>query len=129
MTKLELDKESYLIFPLFLLGSAVSLGLLSTDILGFIDLGETLLTTGDIEWTIGRGISVAALGTVFINRDAPLDFDNWGLVETWTVYVTIALVIAPPIFPALAETLVADEWAFVSLTVQSIGFGLVTYIN
>lgn len=129
MTQFELDTETYLIFPLFALGAASSLGIVSTDILGFIDLGETLITTGDIDWSIGRALSAVALAAIVINRDDPLNTDAWGAIEVWAVYVTIGLIIAPPFFPAVQQTLVGEIWAFVAFTVQSIGFALITYIN
>jgi len=129
MTKLEADAETYLIYPAFALGAAATLGIVSTDILGFIDLGSVVFETGGIEWTIGRALSLVALLAVIINRDAPFDFVGWGAIEVWAVYVTIGLIIAPPFFPAIQQTLLQPIWSFVAFTVQSIGFVLITYIN
>ncbi len=129
MTQFELDTETYLLYPLFALGAASTLGIVSTDILGFINLGNTVLTTAGIDWSIARGLSLVALLSVIINRDDPLNTDAWGAVEVWAFYVTIGLVIAPPFFPALQSTLAGEVWAFVAFTVQSIGFALITYIN
>ena len=129
MTRLELDTETFLLFPLFALGAAASLGLVESTFLPWFDLGDVMLNLGGIEWTIGRLLSLAALLAVIINRDDPLDFDGWGVLEVWTAYVTFGLIIAPPFFPALAETLAETPAAFISFTVQSIGFALITYIN
>jgi len=129
MTSLELDRETYIMYPAFALGSAVSLGLVQTDILPFIDLGQTFFETGNIEWTTGRVVSVLALVAVVVNRDTALDIDTWGVIETWTLYVTVGLILAPPLFPAFADTLAETPAGLVSFIVQSIGFGLVTYIN
>ena len=129
MTKFELDMETFVLFPVFALGTAVSLGLVEASMIPIIDLGETLLTTGNIEWTIGRVLSILALAAVVINRDDPLDFDAWGVLEAWTVYVTIGLIVAPPFFPALADTLASTVAGVLAFLVQGIGFSLVTYIN
>ena len=129
MTKLDIDAETYLIYPIFALGTAASLGIVSTDIVSFISLGDVVFETGDIEWTIGRALSVVALAAVLFNRDEPFDFVGWGAIEAWAVYVTIGLIIAPPFFPTIQETLLEPIWAFVAFTVQSIGFVLITYIN
>lgn len=129
MAKLNLDAEMYLIYPLFALGSAATLGIVGNDILPWIDLGDVFLSTGGIEWTGGRLLALAALVAVFINRDDPLDTDVIGVAEVWAVYVTLGLIIAPPFFPALENTLAGGIAAFVSFTVQSIGFAVISWFN
>ncbi|MFC7057243.1 hypothetical protein [Halovenus salina] len=129
MTEFELDLETFLLFPLFALGTTVSLGLIEASAIPILDLGETLFTTGNIDWTIGRGLSIAALAAVVINRDDPLDFDAWGIMEAWAVYVTVGLLVAPPFFPALESTLASTPAAVAAFIVQGIGFSLITYIN
>lgn len=129
MSKLDLDIETFLIFPVFALGAAATLGIVETSVIPGFDLGQVLLTTGGIEWTIGRALSLGALAAVVVNRDDPLDFDAWGVIEVWTFYVTVGLIISPPFFPALESTLASNPASFVAFTVQSIGFGLITYIN
>ena len=129
MTQFELDTETFLFFPLFALGTAASLGLVAADWLPFVALGDVLIEFGNIEWTIGRLISIGALGAVVVNRDDPLDFDAWGVLEVWVLYVTIGLIIAPPFFPTFEGWITETPAAFMSFTVQSIGFALVTYVN
>lgn len=129
MAEFSLDKETFLVYPLFGLGTAASLGLVEANFLPFIDLGETLVEVGTIEWTIGRLMSLAALAAVVINRDNPLDFDGWGVLEVWVLYVTVGLIIAPPFFPAFEGWLAETPAAFIAFTAQSIGFGLISWIN
>lgn len=128
-----LDTETYLLFPIFGLGAAATLGIVSTDFLtelGLgIDLGSVVLETGGIEWTIGRVMSLVALAAVIINREEPFDFDGWGVIELWVLYATVGMIIAPPFFPALEETIASTPASFVAFTVQSIGFGLISWIN
>ncbi|WP_436934987.1 hypothetical protein [Halovenus marina] len=128
MTQLEIDRETYLIYPLFALGAAATLGIVSTDILPWVDLGETVLTFGTIDWTLGRLVSIGALVAVIVNRDAPIA-DALGALELWVFYATVGLILAPPFFPAFAETLAARPASFIAFTVQSIGFVVITYIN
>lgn len=129
MTQLELDGETFLIFPLFALGTAASLGLVGVDILPFINLGEVFFEIGGISWTIGRLLSIGALLAVVVNRDDPLNFDGWGVIEAWVFYATVGLIIAPPFFPVFEGWITETPAAFVSFTVQSIGFALITYVN
>lgn len=129
MSQFEIDAETYLIYPIFALGTAATLGIVETTVLPWVDMGEVLIELGTIEWTLGRVVALVALLAVIINRDDPLDFDAWGVLEVWAFYVTVGLIIAPPFFPALADTLAETPAAFVSFTVQSIGFVLITYIN
>jgi hypothetical protein len=129
MTQFQIDAETYLIFPIFALGAAGTLGLVDANILPWFSLNEVILDFGNIEWTIGRLLALLSLGAVVVNRDEPFDFDGWGVIEMWTLYATLGLIIAPPFFPAFAETLAETPAAFLSFTVQSIGFALITYIN
>ena len=129
MARTELDTETFVLFPVFALGTAASLGLISQNVLPWFNLGEVVIEFASIEWTIGRVLAVLALTGVVVNRDEPLDFETWGAVEVWTFYVTVGLIIAPPFFPAFSETLAETPAAFASFTVQSIGFALITYIN
>jgi ABC-type uncharacterized transport system permease subunit len=126
MTKGELDWEMVLIIP-FSLGAAASLGLIQGNILPVIDLGETIFQEGDIEFTAGRIISILALLTVGINRDAPLT--STGGIDLWIVYATAALVLTPAFVPALESTLAEQPAAIVSFSVQSLGFTFVSKTN
>ncbi|MXR52313.1 hypothetical protein GRX03_11955 [Halovenus sp. WSH3] len=129
MTQFELDLETFVIFPLFALGTASTLGLVAADWLPVISLGDVFVEVSGIQWTIGRLLSVGALGAVILNRDDPLDFDAWGVLEVWVLYVTVGLIIAPPFFPVFEGWITETPAAFVSFTIQSIGFALITYVN
>lgn len=121
------DAETYLLFPLFGLGAAASLGLIGTDILPFIDLGETFAETGGITWTYGRVLSAISLLAVMYNRQASLRETSG--IDLWVAYATLGLIIAPPFFPALSDTLAQQPASWLAFTVQSIGFAIVTYLN
>ena len=129
MAQFELDRETYFIYPAFAVGAAATLGLVSTDIIPFINLGDVLVETGGIEWTGGRLLSLAALLAVFINRNDGFDLSGFGALEAWAVYVTVGLIVAPPFFPAIQETLAGGGAAFVAFTVQSLGFALISWLN
>lgn len=129
MAKFEIDYETYLLMPVFMIGTMASLGIISSDILPVVNLSDVLLDISGIELTYGRALSIGALFGVVINRDEPLDLDAWGVIETWVFYVTLGLVVAPPFFPAFEDTILHGAGAFLAFTIQSIGFTLVTYIN
>lgn len=129
MADFDLDTELFIIFPVFALGTAATLGIVESTVLPWFDLGEVVIETGGIEWTIGRVLALASLAAIIINRDDPLDFDGWGVLEAWALYVTVGLIVAPPFFPAFEGWITETPAAFVSFTVQSIGFGLISWIN
>jgi hypothetical protein len=127
MGLMEIDTETYVLFPLFALGAGATLGLISTDILPFVDLGSEFAEIGGISWTYGRVVSAVALITAMYNRQASIR-DTSG-IDLWVAYATLGLVIAPPFFPGLSETLASQPASWISFTVQSIGFAIVTYLN
>ncbi len=126
MAQKSFDTEMLLIIP-FSLGAAASLGLISADILPMVNLGDTLITIGGIEWTVGRVVAAASLLAVLVNRDASL-METGGL-DVWIVYATLGLVIAPPFFPAFESTLAQQPAALISFTIQGLGFTLVSWSN
>lgn len=123
---MDIDLEMLLILP-FSWGAAVSLGLVGDEIIPFISASETLFTAGNASITVGRIVSILALGAVFYNRDASLT-DTSG-IDAWIVYATVGLLVAPPLFPAFQETLASGIAGLIAFTVQSTGFLLVSYIN
>lgn len=129
MAQFSLDTETYVIYPLFAVGTAATLGIVSTDILPFIDLGQTAVTAGGLDITFGRLLAIAALAAVFFNRDDGFNLDGFGALELWAIYATVGLIVAPPFFPTLQDTLAGGAASFVSFTVQSIGFALISWMN
>jgi hypothetical protein len=122
----DIDLEMLLIV-VFAWGAGTSLGLVDSTILPFVNAGDVLFEFGNASVTLGRIASIGSLLAVFVHRDAPLS--NTKGVDLWIVYATIGLVVAPPLFPALKDTLAATPAAFIAFTVQSTGFLLVSYIN
>jgi len=122
----DVDPEMLLVL-VFSWGAATSLGLVSDNVIPIVDAGQVLVEVGNATLTIGRVVSIASLLAVVVNRDAPLQETSG--IDLWIVYATIGLVIAPPIFPALENTLAQQPAALIAFTVQSTGFLLVSYIN
>jgi len=121
------DRETYLLYPLFALGTAASLGLVEPTVLPILDLSEVIVSTNGIEWTLGRLLSAAALIAVLVNRSGSIT-DTEG-IDLWVAYATLGLVIAPPFAPALAETLASQPANIIAFLTQSVGFAIVTYVN
>ncbi len=76
----DFDLEMLLIVA-FSWGAAASLGLISDNILPFIDARATIWEVGNATFTIGRIVSIATLLLVFFYRDAPLS-DTSG-IDLW----------------------------------------------
>lgn len=126
MSEMDVDLEMLLLLP-FSWGAAVSLGLVSDQIIPFISASEVLFAAGNVEITLGRMISILALAAVMYNRDVSLD-DTDG-IDAWIMYATIGFLVAPPLFPAFEATLASGIAGLIAFTVQSTGFLLVSYIN
>jgi len=126
MARLQFDREMVLLI-VFSWGAATSLGLIEQTIIPFLDAGQAVLEVGNATITLGRLVSIASIVFVLINRDASLRETNG--VDLWIVYATIGLTIAPPLFPALQDTIAAAPAAIITFTVQSTGFMLVSYLN
>lgn len=126
MAEYQLDRELMFAMPIFVVGSLVSLGLVSSDPLP-VDLTMVLFEAGNVELTIARAGSIAALLYVYGNRDVGFtDFDG---VDAWVVYATGALVLAPPLFPAFADTVAQQPAAILAFLTQTAGFSIVSYMN
>jgi hypothetical protein len=127
MGYMSFDKETYLLFPAFALGTGATLGLISADFVPFVNLGDTVLEFGTITWTVGRIIAALSLLAVLFNRQASIT-DTKG-IDLWVTYATLGLILAPPFFPAFADTLAQQPASWIAFTVQSVGFAIVTYVN
>lgn len=127
MTEFEMDLEMLLLVP-FSLGTLASLGLIESNIIPLVDLGSELINLGNASITLGRGLAIASLFGVLVNRDSDL-IDEMGAVEVWIVYATVGLILAPPFFPILESTFAESAAGVGAFLVQAAGFTLVSYIN
>jgi len=126
MAEDSIDLELLAILP-FSWGTATTLGLVEDTIVPFVDAGQTVWTAGNLTFSIGAVVAVAALLFVLLHRDASIK-DTSG-VDAWIVYATIGLVLAPPLFPALQDTLAQTPAALVAFSVQNYGFGIASWLN
>lgn len=120
------NPELLLILP-FSWGVAISLGMIETTWIPFIDPGAVIFAPGNIQLTLGRIVAVLSLLAVFVNRE--VGFRATGFIDAWIVYATLGLILAPPLFPLFADTLAHGPAAFVAFTVQTTGFGIISYMN
>jgi len=129
MVSQRLDRELWLAIPLFTMGAAISLELVTPSLAGF-DLGQTLIEPAGVPVTVSRLMSVVALGIVVLNRDAGLSsLTDFIGIEAWAVYVTLGLVFAPPFLPVVQGTLVEQPWAILAFLMQTIGISIISYLN
>ena len=127
MGYMSFDTETYLLFPAFALGTGSTLGLISADFLPFLDMSEVLIEFGSIEWTTGRIIAALALLAVLVNRQESITKTKG--IDLWVTYATMGLILAPPFFPAFANTPAEQPASWIAFTMQSVGFAIVTYVN
>jgi len=127
MAKNQVDREAYLLLPVFIAGSASTVGLIASDFLQVIDLSTVVFSTVNIEWTLGRIIAVGALGVVTFHRDASIR-ETRGF-DLWIMWATLGFLLAPPFFPVLAEYLHETPAGVVSFVVTGIGFSIISFKN
>lgn len=128
MADMSIDRELAIALPFFMLGTGVSLGFVDPMILRFVDLGSVWFDlAGEIEFTLARIISAAALIGVLVNRDAGIR--DTGGIDVYLVYTTMGLILAPPFFPVLESTLAGGSAAFVAFLIQNYGFLAISYLN
>ena len=124
----EVDLELWVLAPVFALAAAVSLGLVSSSLLGVDWLMSIWSPTESVDVSLAAAVSIAALGAVFVNRDS-WALNDFSTIELWAVYVTVGLVIAPPFIPIVQDTILGSVWAPIAWIVQTTGFALVSYLN
>lgn len=127
----KIDLNDAVISPFFVLASGVQAGLFSLVLFG-VDFSDTLLTFGSgaaaVSITMAKIIAVLAVLVAFASNQP--DFDRMGMVESWSAFATIGLVIAPPFSPAIRALLQTSTIAgLVSLIVQAAGFYTLSYLG
>lgn len=123
---MELDRELWLAIPLFTLGAAVSLGLVSGELFGF-DFSRTLIETNGLGFSIARLASLGALTLVVVSRETGITEISG--VEAFAVYATVGLILAPPFLPVVSGTLLEAPWSFVAFVMQTVGITVVSFLN
>jgi hypothetical protein len=125
-----IDWDDRLFGAIFLLSSAVSVGLLTVP--GTTLFSDTLFTLGSggaaVAVSISKAISfVALMATIATNRT---DFSKLVGVEWWVAIATIGLVVAPPFMPLLdqliSQSVVAGS---VAIALQAGGFAIISYLG
>lgn len=125
----DLDNE-LLLYPVFGIATAVSLGLVETATIPVFGdfLGDIVFTTGDIEWSIARSISLGSLLFVLLNRDRSLS-ETRG-IDLYLTYATIALIVAPPFVGTLEELLGTGGFAaIIAWIAQSYAYAAISFVN
>jgi len=127
MTQLSVDKELWLVVPLFSIGAAVSLGIVSSNLAGVFDLKTVLIGWNGVEFTVARVMSLVALVVAVVNRDS--GFTDLGAMDFWAMWVTAGLVIAPPFVTLLEGTLLEAPYSIAAFVIQTLGITIVSYVN
>ena len=126
-TQMRVNVTDYFAFPIFLIASAVSLGLLGSTMLGF-DLGATYDLGAGHGFSIANILAIVCLGYVAFTNDWSGNI-AWKGIQGWLVVATIGLLIAPPFLPLLENSLAAGPAALAALAIQAGGFVTFSYVG
>ncbi|WP_248515958.1 hypothetical protein [Salinarchaeum laminariae] len=127
MAKNKLDPRELLLgAPVFILGSLTSLGIVGPEVF-MLDFSNVLLEAGNLRLTLGSIASIVALGYIYFNRD--VSFFEFNGEEMWLVFATATLVLAPPVFPGLADSLATMPIALIAFFLQTGGFTIISIKN
>lgn len=130
MAEMKVDRELVLAIP-FMLGSLVTLDILAADSLQVVDLAYVWYAGHGMTLQTAHLLQIVPLAMIVINRDQSFvkQIRALGAIEAFIVYVTVGLVIAPPFLPELAGTVAYQPLAFMTFAVQTIGLGIISFIN
>lgn len=127
MTKNSLDPRELLIGgSAFVVGSLTSLGIVGPEVLG-LDFSNVLFSEANLRVTLGSLLQIVSLGYIYFNRD--VGFFEFQGEELWLVAATGILVLAPPVFPGLADSLASMPIALGAFLVQTGGLTLISIKN
>jgi hypothetical protein len=126
-TKMRVNMADYLMFPVFIICAAVSLGILSSTMLGF-DLGATYNLGAGHGFSVANLLAIASLGYVAYTNDWSGGV-AWKGIQGWLIVATIGLLIAPPFLPLLQNTLAETPAGLLALAVQAGGFATFSYVG
>lgn len=132
MTEMQLDYNDFVALPLFLIGSLGTLGLISFELAG-ISLADTLVTftsDGGFQSSITIGTLLALLGLGIVLYTNSLSFDTMSSLQGWMTAIILWLILSPPFVPLMDQLVVAsDVGSLVAVTIQSVGFGYLSYLG
>lgn len=126
-TKMEVNMLDYAVFPFYLMACAVSLGLLGSTFLGF-DMSASFNIGAGHAFSVANIAAIGILGYVAYTND----WDGGAVfngIQGWLVLATVGVLIAPPFFPLVADTIAAGPAAIVALAVQAGGFITFSYFG
>lgn len=124
---MQVNMLDYGVFPLYIIACAVALGLLGSTFMG-VDLAASFDFGGGHSISVANLAAIGMLGYVAYTND----WDGGAVfngIQGWLVIATVGLLIAPPFYPVLADTLLEGFAAIVALVVQAGGFVTFSYFG
>ncbi|MFD1585502.1 hypothetical protein ACFR9U_00790 [Halorientalis brevis] len=126
----KLDLPDAVISPFFVLSSAIAMGLINFELMGF-DLASTALeftSDGYVSTVTYAGI-ISLLALLIAYATNRRDFSGMGFVELWVVVATVGLVIAPPFVPVLSGLLSNKFAGLIAVVIQAGGYYSLSYVG
>lgn len=121
----EIDTEDAAVFALFGLAAAATVGIADVTLFGYA-FSDPMPYLNMENLSIATGISLAAFAWVWYTNEPDLDRmdDNY----TYAVMGTLALIVAIPLVPQIADLVMAnDALALGAVAIQSAGVVIVSY--
>ncbi|CCQ34319.1 hypothetical protein HLRTI_001520 [Halorhabdus tiamatea SARL4B] len=126
----KIDLNDAVVSPFFVLASGVSVGLFDLTLFG-LDFADPLFRLGSgttLDFSFAALVAILAVGIAYLTNGPELD--NLGLVETWTVAITVLLVLGQPFVPLLDSILQSSPVVgLVALVIQAGGFYTLSYLG
>jgi hypothetical protein len=126
-SKMSVNVMDYIGLPVFVILCAISLGLIQSSPFG-LDLATAVYEPG-----AGHSFTIANLGAILTLGYVAYtnDWDGAALTGTqiWVVIATVGLIVAPPFYPPLAETLAGSTAAMIALLIQIGGYVTFSFLG
>lgn len=129
MAQHKVDSEDALVFALFGLAAAATVGIADVTILGY-SFSDTLFNLAGTAITIASTVSIAAFGwVVYTNQVGMEDIQKLDQEYYIAVIVTAVLIVGIPFVPSLHDFVTSSDYvALGAIAVESAGLVAVSYM-
>jgi len=126
MAKYEIDTEDAMVFALFGLAAASTVGIANVELFSYA-FTDVIADVGSHGVTLATAVSAGSFGWVYYTNDP--DLDKLDDEYKYAVIGTAALIVGIPLVPELHNIITqSDVFALVALGIQSAGVVAVSYL-
>jgi hypothetical protein len=125
----EVDAIDLVLYPLFLFGGLVGLGLMQSPVLFGFSFADTLMSLGP-QTSVSLATLVSALSLVVVLATNKPDLTSArGSAQLWVVIVTFGLILAPPFVPLMSGLLGGGIASGIAFLVQTGGWTVASWLG